>query len=122
MSSQSSCACGALLNSNDNFCECCGARRHQNPGAVPRAASETTTEPNHQASAVVGAAPASMRGIRTAIGGRRRSSAWAYYALLSILSLIVVFTGHAVGLVGFVGCGLYARYLYSGGRIVIWFW
>jgi hypothetical protein len=63
-----------------------------------------------------------MRGIKTTSGGHRRSSAWLYYTLLSILSVVVVIAGHAVGLVGFVGFGLYARYLYAGGRIVIWFW
>lgn len=54
--------------------------------------------------------------------GRRRSKAWVYYSLLTLGSLAAVFAGHASMLVGVVLFGLYARYLYRGGRFVIWFW
>jgi hypothetical protein len=60
--------------------------------------------------------------IETASGPRRRSKAWIYYTILAVLSLISVFLGHAVGLAGMAMFGLYARYLYRGGRVVIWFW
>ena len=53
---------------------------------------------------------------------RTRSRAWIYYAILATLSLVLAFTHGAVMLLGAVGFGLYARYLYRGGRIVIWFW
>jgi hypothetical protein len=51
-----------------------------------------------------------------------RSKAWVYYAILAILSLISVFTGHAVGLVGVLLFGGYSTYIYRGGRIIFWFW
>jgi hypothetical protein len=51
-----------------------------------------------------------------------RSKAWVYYSVLTVLSFIAVCTGQLVGLVGMVLFGLYARYLYRGGRVVIWFW
>lgn len=53
---------------------------------------------------------------------RRRSKAWVYYALLTILSLIALCAGQIAGLAGMAIFGLYAVYLYRGGRIVIWFW
>lgn len=53
---------------------------------------------------------------------RRRSKAWVYYTIIACLSLIGTFAGKPVGLVGFALCGLYARYLYRGGRVVIWIW
>lgn len=53
---------------------------------------------------------------------RRRSKAWIYYTILAVLSLIGVFLGQTVGLAAAALFGLYARYLYRGGRIVIWFW
>ena len=57
-------------------------------------------------------------GLRT----RRRSKAWAYYAVLAGLSLAGVFAGKPVGLLVFALCGLYSRYLYRGGRVVFWIW
>lgn len=51
-----------------------------------------------------------------------RSRAWLYYTLLAIGSFLAVCTGHLIGLVGVLLFGLYARYLYQGGRVVIWFW
>jgi hypothetical protein len=53
---------------------------------------------------------------------RGRSKAWAYYTIIAGLSLIATLAGRPVGLVGFVLCGLYARYLYRGGRVVFWIW
>jgi hypothetical protein len=54
--------------------------------------------------------------------GRRRSKAWIYYAILAVCSLITVFTGKPIGLLGTLLCGAYSYYIYQGGRIVIWFW
>jgi hypothetical protein len=53
---------------------------------------------------------------------RIRSKAWVYYTIIACLSLTAVAAGRPVGLAGFVLCGLYARYLYRGGRLVIWIW
>lgn len=53
---------------------------------------------------------------------RRRSKAWVYYSILALLSFIAVCTGQLAGLAGMALFGLYARYLYRGGRIVVWFW
>jgi hypothetical protein len=56
-------------------------------------------------------------------GQRRRSKAWVYYSLLAVASFVVLCSGQAVpGLLGMALFGLYARYLYGGGRVVIWFW
>lgn len=53
---------------------------------------------------------------------RRRSKAWVYYALLAILTLFAVPSTHGASLIGTVLFGLYASYIYRGGRIVLWFW
>lgn len=51
-----------------------------------------------------------------------RSQAWIYYSILTLLSFIALCTGQVVGLAGMALFGLYAFYLYRGGRFVIWFW
>ena len=48
--------------------------------------------------------------------------AWLYYAILASLSVVALVSGQLIGLVGAVGAGAYSRYLYRGGRVVIWFW
>ncbi len=53
---------------------------------------------------------------------RRRSKAWIYYAIIAALSVVALVSGQLIGLVGTVGAGAYSRYLYRGGRVVIWFW
>ena len=53
---------------------------------------------------------------------RRRSKAWVYYLILAVLSLIALCTGQVIGLLGMALFGAYSRYLYRGGRVVIWFW
>jgi hypothetical protein len=53
---------------------------------------------------------------------RKRSVAWIYY---SILTVVFLYAGVAVSPGGFVLAllmALYARYLYRGGRVVFWFW
>ena len=51
-----------------------------------------------------------------------RSKAWIYYSIIACLGLVATVAGRPVGLVSFILCGLYARYLYRGGRVVIWIW
>ncbi|MGA8744884.1 MAG: hypothetical protein WB507_03355 [Solirubrobacterales bacterium] len=51
-----------------------------------------------------------------------RAKAWIYYVVLAGLSFIALCTGQLAGLAGLVLFGAYARYLYRGGRVVIWFW
>jgi hypothetical protein len=53
---------------------------------------------------------------------RKRSKAWIYYLILAVGSLIAVCTGQVIGLLGMALFGWYSRYLYRGGRVVIWFW
>jgi hypothetical protein len=60
--------------------------------------------------------------IETASGRRQRSKAWIYYSILAGASFITLCTGRPVGLLGMALFGLYARYIYRGGRVVIWFW
>lgn len=67
--------------------------------------------------------PVALRGIAMADGrSRSRSKAWVYYSILTLLSLVALFGGHAVGLAGIALFGTYATYLYRGGRFVVWFW
>lgn len=53
---------------------------------------------------------------------RRRSKAWVYYTVLAVGSFITLCTGQIIGLAGMALFGLYAVYLYRGGKIVFWFW
>jgi hypothetical protein len=52
----------------------------------------------------------------------RRSKAWIYYAIIAALSVVALVGGQLTGLVVAVGASAYSRYLYRGGRVVIWFW
>jgi hypothetical protein len=52
----------------------------------------------------------------------RRSKAWIYYMVLALISLTAVFAGKPVGLLGMAAFGLYSRYLFRGGRFVLWIW
>lgn len=65
-----------------------------------------------------------LRGVDEGYSGRRssRSKAWIYYLILAIASLIAVFAGKPIGLLGAGLCGAYSYYIYNGGRVVIWFW
>jgi hypothetical protein len=51
----------------------------------------------------------------------RRSIAWLYYAILTILAVLGAFS-NPVMLIVAAPCALYSRYLYRGGRFVVWFW
>jgi hypothetical protein len=53
---------------------------------------------------------------------RRRSKAWVYYALLAVCSLFLIPSVGFPMLPGSVLLGLYATYIYRGGRIVVWIW
>jgi hypothetical protein len=53
---------------------------------------------------------------------QRRSKAWIYYALLAIFALFVIPSAGFSMLLVSVLSGLYATYIYRGGRIVVWIW
>jgi len=42
--------------------------------------------------------------------------------VLALISLTTVFAGKPVGLLGMAAFGLYSRYLFRGGRFVLWIW
>jgi hypothetical protein len=52
----------------------------------------------------------------------RRSKAWIYYLVLALISLTTVFAGKPIGLLGMAAFGFYSRYLFRGGRFVLWIW
>ena len=51
----------------------------------------------------------------------RRSKAWLFYLLLTICAVIAMFSQPAMFFIAAL-LGLYTRYLYHGGSVVIWFW
>jgi hypothetical protein len=51
----------------------------------------------------------------------QRSLAWIWYALLTVGALIVGVSQPVFFLVA-IALAAYARYLYRGGSIVVWFW
>lgn len=53
---------------------------------------------------------------------RKRSVAWIYYTVIAALVLLTGVTVNANGLWVWLLPALYARYLYRGGRIVVWLW
>jgi hypothetical protein len=54
---------------------------------------------------------------------RKRSKAWIYYTVITLLLLAATVAHPSLAAVGATTLvGLYARYLYRGGRIVIWIW
>jgi hypothetical protein len=59
------------------------------------------------------------------VGSRRRSLAWIFYAvfagLVAVGSLLKPDASTVLRLAAAVGIAMYARYLYRGGRVVIWF-
>jgi hypothetical protein len=54
--------------------------------------------------------------------GRRRSKAWVYYAIIALFGLIAAPASHGSSLLVTLIAGLYAAYIYRGGRIVFWIW
>ena len=52
----------------------------------------------------------------------RRSKAWIYYAVLTVAAVVAVPSVGWQALVAGLAFGLYAAYLFRGGRVVIWFW
>jgi hypothetical protein len=51
----------------------------------------------------------------------RRRAAWIYYALITAGAIVGGFTNPDMFALAPL-TALYARYLYRGGRFVIWFW
>jgi hypothetical protein len=52
---------------------------------------------------------------------RKRSIAWLFYAAICVACIVVAFQQPAA-LIGAAVTGLYAVYLWRGGRFVLWFW
>ncbi len=50
---------------------------------------------------------------------RRHVIAATFYAVLAVLSLVAVFSGQPIGLLGALLFGAYSTYLFRGGRFVI---
>lgn len=116
--------CGTSVAGSASFCMDCGSAL---PALSPQPTSKAATTPDSSSDTRTGgsATPSlvALRGVVTPQGrGRRRSKAWVYYAILAVFSLLTVFTGKPIGLVGTLLCGAYSYYIYQGGRIVIWFW
>lgn len=59
--------------------------------------------------------------VRTTADGRRRSLAWVYYSIITTLLVIGGFVAPVLFLCA-VPAGLYAYYLFRGGRFVLWIW
>jgi hypothetical protein len=56
---------------------------------------------------------------------RRRRPHWiagTFYLILAVGGIVVAAQGKPAALFATLLCGLYAAYLYRGGRIVVWFW
>jgi hypothetical protein len=115
--------CGTVAAADSAYCEGCGTRLSQPPvapsgsAAPPRVDEPSTTSSPGSSWSLGDMSRSFAKQPQTA-----RSKAWVYYAILAILSLISVFTGHAVGLVGVLLFGGYSTYIYRGGRIIFWFW
>ncbi|MCW2940945.1 MAG: hypothetical protein JWN00_3930 [Actinomycetia bacterium] len=52
----------------------------------------------------------------------KRSKAWILYGVLAVSSLFAIPSHPVQGIIGSVVCGLYSRYLFRGGRFVLWIW
>jgi hypothetical protein len=113
--------CGSATDAPASFCANCGSALSDG-GTTKPAASHGVSE-NGSASQPRSEPAATMRGIVAGNPSRRRRSvAWIYYTILAVGSLIGVFAGKPIGLLGVLLFGGYASYLYNGGRFVIWFW
>ena len=60
--------------------------------------------------------------VRTTAQGRKRSVAWVYYMIITVLLIIVAVSTSAGALGGAAITGLYSFYLFRGGRFVLWLW
>jgi hypothetical protein len=60
--------------------------------------------------------------VRRTSGGRPRSVAWVYYAIITALLVIAAFSTSAGALLGALITGAYSTYLFRGGRFVLWIW
>jgi hypothetical protein len=115
--------CGSAASDHSAFCEDCGAPLPVAPSGTEAKSSTTSSGATATAPAPTAAAAAPLRGITAHYGqSRARSKAWIYYLILAICSLLAVFAGKPVGLLGTLLFGAYSYYLYQGGRVVIWFW
>lgn len=68
-------------------------------------------------------APGPRGSLRSTADGRRRSVAWVYYAVLSVIGFFLAITTGTPGvLLPAILAGLYSVYLFRGGRFVLWIW
>ena len=58
---------------------------------------------------------------REAYDGTPRSVVWLYYAIISVVGLIVGFS-HPGGFLVAIAAGGYSFYVYQGGRWILWIW
>jgi hypothetical protein len=113
-------SCGADLNQGGKFCTHCGAAATGAPGGGPEPSALAPAIPPASVAAPVppGAPFPVSLGQRT----KRRSAAWIYYAVLSLVGVVAAAAGTPQALLGTAVAALYAVYLFRGGRVVIWFW
>jgi hypothetical protein len=81
---------------------------------------ETNSQPP-QAQASAPSTPVTSAMPQVGTTTRKRSVAWIYYAILACVGVMVGFQQPSAFLAA-IACGAYSRYIYRGGRIVIWFW
>ncbi len=60
--------------------------------------------------------------IRRTPDGRKRSVAWIYYSIITIVLLAGGFAGIAAGFAFALVTAAYTYYLFRGGRFVLWIW
>lgn len=104
-------SCGSEVKPGNVFCGACGV--------AVAAAAEQVVRPPAPVAATPASAPTPVSSGRWA---RRRSWAWIYYTFLTIVCIVLAVKGTPQTLIGAALFGLYAVYLYRGGRFVIWFW
>ncbi len=124
-------ACGTELSLGARYCRTCGtqAARDVNPPVEARSRLHVELE-----SEVPGPPLGSSNGYTCPLPPprpqsvltkppqeRRRSIAWVWYSLLTLGAVLGAFSHPALVLVVPL-LGLYALYLFRGGRFVIWFW
>jgi hypothetical protein len=117
--------CGERPVSGHRFCEYCGTPVKPTPRetSMRGQAREAPISQQGQMRASQQTSASLPYEISTGQRRRKRSAAWIYYAILSILCVIAAIgSSEYVALIGTALFGLYAFYLFRGGRIVIWFW
>lgn len=60
--------------------------------------------------------------VRKTADGRKRSVAWVYYSIITVLLLIVAVSSVFAAVLPALVTAAYSLYLYRGGRFVLWLW